>query len=306
VSKPHVAITLGDPAGISYEIVCRAVNSLTVKRVCSPIVFGDKQALAKFINKIQFDFVECSNIGHSVKIGVHSKKAGIIALAAIKKAVSYCMSGKARALVTAPISKKSLKLAGAKYPGHTELLATLTKSKKVAMLMACGNIHGVMVTRHIPISKIHKTIKTKNIIDTVKLSINFIGKKNIKVAFCALNPHAGDSSIFGSEEQKIIMPAYKALLNQGIDITKPLPADSVWLKTKNGSFDLVCAMYHDQLMIPLKCIDEKKIVNVTAGLPFVRTSPGHGTAFDIAGKNKADISPMIESILYAVNRIKVI
>jgi 4-hydroxythreonine-4-phosphate dehydrogenase len=305
MSKPPVAITLGDPAGISYEIVCRAVNSLVVKRVCSPVVFGDKQVLAKyFIGKIPFDFVECSNIGHSVKTGIPSKKAGMIALSAIEKAVSYCMAGKANALVTAPISKESLKLAGVKYPGHTELLATLTKSKKVAMLMACGNIHGVMVTRHIPISEIHKTIKTKNIIDTVKLSIDFIAKKNIKVALCALNPHAGDNSIFGSEEQKIIMPAYKVLLKQGINITKPLPADSAWLKTKNGSFDLVCAMYHDQLMIPLKCIDEKKIVNVTAGLPFVRTSPGHGTAFDIAGENKADISPMIESILYAVNHIK--
>jgi 4-hydroxythreonine-4-phosphate dehydrogenase len=305
--KPSVAITLGDPAGISYEVACKAINSLAVKRVCSLVVFGDKQILEKyFIGKmIPFHFVECSNIGHSVKIGIPSKKAGMIALSAIKKAVSYCMLGKANALVTAPISKESLKLAGEKYPGHTELLATLTKSKKVAMLMACGSIHGVMVTRHIPISKIHKTIKTKNIIDTIKLSIDFIGKKDIKVVLCALNPHASDNSIFGFEEQKIIMPAYKILLKQRISITKPLPADSAWLKAKNGSFDLVCAMYHDQLMIPLKCIDEKKIVNITAGLPFVRTSPGHGTAFEIAGKNKADISPMIESILYAVNHIKI-
>jgi 4-hydroxythreonine-4-phosphate dehydrogenase len=304
--KPPVAITLGDPAGISYEIVYRAVNSLAVKRICSPIVFGDKHVLKKYFpGKISFEFVECSNIGHSLKIGVPSKKAGIIALSAIKEAVNYCMLGKAKALVTAPVSKESLKLAGVKYPGHTELLAALTKSKKVAMLMSCTNLHSVMVTRHIPISEIPKTLKTKNIIDTVKLSVNFIGKKNIKVALCALNPHAGDNSILGSQEQKIITPAYKALVKQGINITKPLPADSAWLKAKNGFFDLVCAMYHDQLMIPLKCIDAKKIVNVTVGLPFIRTSPGHGTAFDIAGKNKADIAPMIESILYALNYIKV-
>ncbi|MDR3196016.1 MAG: 4-hydroxythreonine-4-phosphate dehydrogenase PdxA [Endomicrobium sp.] len=306
MSKPLVAITLGDPAGISYEIVCKAVNSLAVKRACSPVVFGDKQILKKyFAGKMPFEFVKSSNIGHSLKIGVPSKKAGKIALSAVEEAVNYCMSGKANALVTAPVSKESLKLAGVKYPGHTELLAALTKSKKVAMLMTCGNMCGVTVTRHIPISEVHKTLKTKNIIDTVKLSVYFIGKKNIKVALCALNPHAGDNSILGSEEQKIIIPAYKVLLKQGINITKPLPADSAWVKTKNGAFDLVCAMYHDQLMIPLKCIDAKKIVNVTAGLPFIRTSPGHGTAFDIAGKNKADIAPMIESILYAANHIRI-
>ncbi|MDR2399800.1 MAG: 4-hydroxythreonine-4-phosphate dehydrogenase PdxA [Endomicrobium sp.] len=300
--KPRIAITLGDPAGISYGIVCRTVNSLAVKRVCSPVVFGDKEVLKQyFTKKIPFEFVESSNIGHSLKIGSPSKKAGLIALFAIEKAVSYCMSGKAKALVTAPVSKESLKLADVKYPGHTELLAALTKSKKVAMLMACGKMHGVMVTRHIPISEIHKTLKTRDIIDTVRLSVDFIGKKNIKVALCALNPHAGDNSILGSEEEKIIMPSYKILLKQGINLTKPLPADSVWLKAKRGSFDLVCTMYHDQLMIPLKCINASKIVNVTAGLPFIRTSPGHGTAFDIAGKNKADIIPMIESILYAVN-----
>jgi 4-hydroxythreonine-4-phosphate dehydrogenase len=305
MSKPPVAITLGDPAGISYEIVCRAINSLAVKRVYSPVVFGDKQILRKyFTGKIPFKFVESSNIGHSLKIGTPSKKAGIIALSAIKKAVSYCMSGKAKALVTAPVSKESLKLANVKYPGHTELLAALTKSKKVAMLMACADLYGVMVTRHIPISEIHKILKTKDIIDTVKLSVNFIGKKNIKIGLCALNPHGGDNSILGSQEQKIIIPAYKELIKQGVNITKPLPADLVWLKAKNGFFDLVCTMYHDQLMIPLKCIDTKKIVNITAGLPFIRTSPGHGTAFDIAGKNKADIAPMIESILYAVNHME--
>jgi 4-hydroxythreonine-4-phosphate dehydrogenase len=300
-----VAITLGDPAGIGYEIVLRAVNSFRVKRVCSPIIFGDRQIFIKHIKgKISSNFIECSNIGHSLKIGAPSRKAGIIALLAIEKAVNYCMTGKANALVTAPVSKESFKLAGLKYPGHTELLAALTKSKKVAMLMACKQIHGVMVTRHIPISKIHKLLKTKDIIDTVKLSVSFIGKKDIKIALCALNPHAGDNSILGAEEKKLIIPAYKTLLKQGINITPPLPADSAWLKAKNGLFDLVCAMYHDQLMIPLKCIDASKIVNVTAGLPFVRTSPGHGTAFDIAGKNKADIAPMIESILYAVNHIK--
>jgi 4-hydroxythreonine-4-phosphate dehydrogenase len=312
MTKPRIAITLGDPAGIGYEIVLKAVNSLVVKRICSPVVFGDKQSLMQALPKnfkdgMQFEFIECSNIGDSLKSGIPSKKAGIIALSAINESVKYCIEGKTHALVTAPVSKESLKMAGIRYPGHTELLAALTNSKKTAMLMVCGDIHSVMITRHIPVSKIPENIKTKDIVETVKLSVNFIKKtncKNIKVALCGLNPHAGDNSILGSEEKKFILPAYKILKKSGINITKPLPADSAWLKTKNGQFDLLCAMYHDQVMIALKCINASKIVNVTAGLPFVRTSPGHGTAFDIVGKNKADAEAMIESILYAVQHIK--
>jgi 4-hydroxythreonine-4-phosphate dehydrogenase len=307
MTKPHLAVTLGDPAGIGYEVACSAVNSSAVKRVCIPVVFGDKQSLKQNLfkhpkNRMSFEFVESSNIGNSVKMGVPSKKAGIIAVSAIYKAVRYCADSEALALVTAPVSKESLKMAGIKYSGHTELLASLTKSKKVAMMMTCGNMHGVMVTRHIPVSKISENIKTKTIVETVNLSVNFLrktGKKNIKVVLCGLNPHAGDNSILGFEEKKFILPAYKILKKSGIDITKPLPADSAWLKTKKGQYDLICAMYHDQVMIALKCINAAKIVNITVGLPFVRTSPGHGTAFDIAGKNKADVSAMIEAILYA-------
>jgi 4-hydroxythreonine-4-phosphate dehydrogenase len=312
MSKPRIAITLGDPAGIGSEIVFRAVNSLVVKRICSPVIFGDKQSLYQFIpksfkSKLPFEFIESSNIGNSVKLGIPSKISGRVAVAAIKKAVKYCIEQNTLALVTAPVSKESLKMAKIHYPGHTELLAALTKSQNIAMLMSCGKINSVMVTRHISISQISKKLNTKDIVDTVKLSVNFIrktGNKSIKVALCGLNPHAGDNAILGSEEHKIILPAYQILKKAGINITKPLPADAAWLKTKNGEFDLICAMYHDQVMIPLKCINASKIVNITAGLPFVRTSPGHGTAFDIAGKNKADPNAMIEAILYATRYIK--
>ncbi|MDR3256986.1 MAG: 4-hydroxythreonine-4-phosphate dehydrogenase PdxA [Endomicrobium sp.] len=303
MTKPRLAITLGDPAGIGCEIVHRAVNSLSVKRVCSPVVFGDASFASNFKN---IEFIASSNINSSIKIGIPSKKAGIVATSAIYEAVKFCTSNKTLALVTAPISKQSLKMASVKYTGHTELLAALTKSRKVAMMMVCGNIHSVMVSRHIPVSQISENIKTKNIIETVNLSINFlkkIGKKNIKTVLCGLNPHAGDNSILGFEEKIFLLPAYKILKKSGIDITKPLPADSAWLKTKNGQYDLICAMYHDQVMIALKCIDAAKIVNVTVGLPFIRTSPGHGTAFDIAGKNKADASAMIEAILYASSSV---
>jgi len=299
--KSNLAITLGDPGGIGLEIVHRAVNSSVVKRMCSPIVFGDAAFASCFKNT---KFISSSNIGsNSLKIGIPSKKAGIIASNAIYEATKYCINGKALGIVTAPVSKESLKMAGIKYIGHTELLATLTKSRKVAMMMICGNIQSVMITRHIPISEISKSIKTKDIVETVKLSVNFLRKtykKNIKVALCGLNPHAGDNSILGFEEKKFILPAYKILKKSDINITKPLPADSAWLKTKNGQYDLICSMYHDQVMIALKCIDAAKIVNVTLGLPFIRTSPGHGTAFDIAGKNIANANAMTEAIIYAV------
>ncbi|MDR3071514.1 MAG: 4-hydroxythreonine-4-phosphate dehydrogenase PdxA [Endomicrobium sp.] len=302
--SPRLAITLGDPAGIGCEVVCGAINSLVVRRICSPVVFGDAY-FANYFKNVRF--IASSNISKVPKVGIPSKKAGIIAVAAIREAVKCCLSGIASGIVTAPVSKESFKMAEVGCCGHTELLSVLTKSKKVAMLMVCDNIHSVMVTRHIPISKISKKITTKNIVETVSLVVNFmkkIGKKNIRIALCGLNPHAGDNSILGFEEKKIIMPAYKILKKSGIGITKPLSVDSVWSKTKNGQFDLVCAMYHDQVMIALKCINASKIVNVTVGLPFLRTSPGHGTAFDIAGKNKADATAMIEAIIYAVQHIK--
>lgn len=303
MTKPRIAVTLGDPAGIGPEIVYRAVNSSEVKRVCSPVVFGDENVFARYFGKDfrKTDFIASSNIS-GFKTGEPSKKSGMIALKAVEEAVRYCIRKETTALVTAPVSKESLKLAGVSYPGHTELLAALTKSKKIAMMMACGKIQSVMVTRHIPLGQVSKNIKTADIVETVKLGFDFLkkaGRKNIKVAVCGLNPHAGDNSILGGEEKKYIYPACKKLQNAGIKVYGPLPADSAWLKTKNGEFDLICGMYHDQIMIALKCIAPEKIVNVTAGLPFVRTSPGHGTAFDIAGKNTADASAMTEAIIYA-------
>jgi 4-hydroxythreonine-4-phosphate dehydrogenase len=298
--KPVIAITLGDPAGISLEVSIDAVNSLKVKRVCSVLVFGDSAYKTHFKN---MNFVECSSLSKNIKIGFPSAACGIIAYKSIEKAVDYCMKKKVDALVTAPISKESFKMADIGYIGHTELLAALTKSKNVVMMMTCGKINAVMVTRHIPLCKVSDFLNTKNIYETVKLSVNFLQKshkyKKNKIIFCGLNPHCGDNSILGNEEKQIVIPAVKKLRKDGFSVSGPIAADAAWLKMKNGQFDLICTMYHDQVMIPLKCINDQKIVNVTAGLPFIRTSPGHGTAFDIAGKNKANSSSMIEAILQA-------
>jgi len=309
MNNTRIAVTLGDPAGIGYEVTVKAVNSLKNQGVCSLTLFGDKAVFDKYKRHIKrggVEFAAVSDIGKNLELGKPSKTAGIIAAKSIEAAARFCLEGKAGALVTAPVSKESLKLAGVKYPGHTEFLAAIAKSKEVAMMMVCGKISSVMVTRHIPLSHVAKTLKTKDIVNTIKLTASFLKKSGkwkvesgIKIAVCGLNPHAGDGGILGNEEKIIIAPAVKILNRSGFNAVL-LPADSAWLKTLNGKFDLICGMYHDQIMIPLKCIAAQKIVNVTAGLPFIRTSPGHGTAYDIAGKDRADSSAMREAILQSL------
>ncbi len=307
--KPKVAITIGDPSGIGPEIVCRAVNSLKIQRVCSPVVIGDKNIIAKYFNldnkpdKIKFVFSSCYD--KEIKIGTPSKTSGLIACDAIKQAVKMCINHETKAMVTAPVSKESFKYAGLKYTGHTEFLGHLTKTKNYCMMMICDNINSVMVTRHLPISQISSFLTKKDIISTTKLSADFIEKilkRKPKILLCALNPHAGDNGILGKEEKIKIIPAINILRKHNYNICGLYPGDVAWFKFLQNKYDLIVGMYHDQIMLPLKVLNPKKIVNVTIGLPFIRTSPGHGTAFDIAGKNIADSSSMEQAIIYAAKQ----
>ena len=304
--KPKVAITIGDPAGIGPEIVLRAVNSLKVQRVCSPVVVGDKKIISKYFNlnkkSNKTEFVFSSDYCEEPILGSPSKISGLIACDAIKKAVKMCLENKTKSMVTAPVSKESFKYAGLKYSGHTEFLGALTKTKNYCMMMICDDINSVMVTRHLPISDISSRLTQKDIISATKLSADFIKKilkRNPKILLCALNPHAGDNGILGSDEKEKIIPAVKKLEKQGYNICGLYPVDVAWSKFLKNKYDLIVGMYHDQIMLPLKILNPKRIVNVTAGLPFIRTSPGHGTAFDIAGKNVADPSSMEQAIIYA-------
>ena len=307
--KPKIAITIGDPSGIGPEIVYRAVNSLKVQRVCSPIVVGDKNIISKYFDitkkNNKTDFVFSSHYNKGIKIGKPSKISGLIACDAIKEAVKMCINHETKAMVTAPVSKESFKYAGLKFAGHTEFLGYLTKTKNYCMMMICDNINSVMVTRHLPISRISDFLTKKDIVLTTKLSANFIEKtlkRKPKILLCALNPHSGDNGILGSDEIEKIIPAIKTLKKQGCNICGLYPVDIAWAKFLKNKYDLIVGMYHDQIMLPLKILNPKKIVNVTVGLPFVRTSPGHGTAFDIAGKNIADYSSMEQAILYAAKQ----
>ncbi|MBR4631923.1 MAG: 4-hydroxythreonine-4-phosphate dehydrogenase PdxA [Elusimicrobia bacterium] len=304
--KPKVAITIGDPAGIGPEIVLRAVNSLKVQRICSPVVVGDKKIISKYFNlnkkSNKTEFVFSSDYCEEPILGSPSKISGLIACDAIKKAVKMCLENKTKSMVTAPVSKESFKYAGLKYSGHTEFLGALTKTKNYCMMMICDDINSVMVTRHLPISDISSQLTQKDIISATKLSADFIKKilkRNPQILLCALNPHAGDNGILGNDEKEKIIPAVKKLKKQGYNICGLYPVDVAWSKFLKNKYDLIVGMYHDQIMLPLKILNPKRIVNVTAGLPFIRTSPGHGTAFDIAGKNVADPSSMEQAIIYA-------
>ncbi len=311
MTKSKIAITIGDPAGIGPEIVLKAVNSLAVQRVCSPVVIGDEKVIKKYFNVENFvsskkaEFVFSSRYNENFNLGKPSKVSGLIACDAIKKAVDMCMKKEVKAMVTAPVSKESFKYAGLNFSGHTEFLADLTSSEKYCMMMVCGDINSVMVTRHLPITKISENLKMQDIVVTTQIAADFIRKhlnKEPKIIITALNPHAGDNGILGSEEKEVVIPSVDKLKNEGYDICGLYPVDVAWAKYLKNNYDLIVAMYHDQVMLPLKILNPQKIVNVTAGLPFVRTSPGHGTAFDIAGKNIADASSMIEAIKFACGK----
>jgi 4-hydroxythreonine-4-phosphate dehydrogenase len=280
--KPRIAITLGDPAGIGPEIVSKALRDPRVRRQCHPIVLGSTDR---------------------IRMGQPSREAGERAIAALEEGLALVRSGQAQALVTAPVSKESFQLAHHGFPGHTEWLAARCRVRDVAMLMVSGPMRAILLTRHVPLKDVSKHLNPQMIGRSAELGYAFVksvlGRKRPRIVACGVNPHAGDHGIIGTEEKKIYGPALRALKKKGIAVTGPLPADTVYPKMAKGEYDLALAAYHDQGMIPLKLYAPERVVNMTLGLPFIRTSPGHGTAYDIAGRGRADVRPMVEAILLA-------
>ncbi len=206
-------------------------------------------------------------------------------------------------IVTGPICKSSIQAAGCKFPGHTEYLAHLVGCKKVAMMLIGGRLRVVLATRHLPLAGVPNALNRRKIIETVEmanLGIKWLKLPQKTIGVCALNPHAGDNGLLGDEENKFITPAVKQLLREGIKVKGPIPADVIFYEAMQNKFGAVVAMYHDQGLGPLKMIAFEKGVNLTLGLPFVRTSPDHGTAFDIAGKGIASCSSMVSAIKLAI------
>lgn len=330
--QPRIAITMGDAAGIGPEVIVRACADPRVREYCRPLVIGHPQVLRRAIELCGIDLtvavverIDVNETGRgiiacfnpvdddvlAVSPGCVDARAGRAAFECLAAAANAALSGEIDALTTAPLNKSALHCAGFDYPGHTEILADVCKVKDFAMMLylppspksvaPCGLGVG-HATLHTAIKNVPELLTADGIASTTALVARFMkdmGCRAPRVAVCALNPHAGEQGLFGDEEQRIIAPAVEASRRTGIDAAGPLPADTLLMRATAGEFDGVVAMYHDQGHIALKLIEFQRAVNVTLGLPIVRTSPSHGTAYDIVWSGTARPDGMVEAIRVA-------
>jgi len=281
--KPRIAITVGDPAGIGPEIARKAADDARVREVCDPVLYGPPP-------------------GHTFTMGQLSADAGRAAFDAVCAAVRDAQAGTVHAVATAPVNKLAFSRAGLPWKGHTDLLAHLTGSPRVAMMFWSEPLKVVLATIHIPLASVTNALTRELMDDIIDLSARELprfGLEKPRLAVAGLNPHAGEEGLLGHEERKVLRPAIETAQKRGIRIDGPFPGDTVFGRAVRGEFDAVIACYHDQGLIPVKLLAFGRAVNVTLGLPIIRTSVDHGTAFDIAGKNVADPSSMIEATLLA-------
>ena len=301
--KKTVLITAGDPLGIGPEVTVKALKNLRVRRACHAVVIGEPSSLkrAGFTEDLAA-LAAVETFSPLPRQAKPSREAGRISFQAVKLGIKWALE-KNLPLVTAPINKQSWALAGVPFTGHTELLRAVTRAKGLMMFVS-GPLRCGLVTEHVALADLSRVL-TKNLIKTraksFYLALQHAGIKKPQIAVCALNPHASDNGQFGSEEKNRILPALRALQQEGICLEGPFPCDSLWAAHANGKYDGILCMYHDQALLPLKLAAREPIVHITAGLPFLRTSPTHGTAFDIAGKNQADESSMVAAVLAAAN-----
>ena len=283
IIRPRIAITAGDPAGIGPEVAARAAADPRVLDVCEPLVYGPPA-------------------GVPFAAGELSAAAGRAAYDVIVRAVADAQHGVVQAIATAPVNKEAFRLAGLEWSGHTDLLAHLTGSPHVAMMFYSEALRVVLATVHIPLAQVPRALTQASLDATIALTARELPRFGIaapRIAVAGLNPHAGEHGLFGDEEQTAIGPAIDACRSRGIDVSGPYPGDTVFVRARRGDFDVVIACYHDQGLIPVKLVAFGQAVNVTLGLPIIRTSVDHGTAFDIAGKGVADPESMITAVRLA-------
>ncbi len=328
-SLPKIGITMGDPTGIGPEIIVKALSKRSLFLACRPMVIGDQGALLRAIHRLGRHtsvevFGEPPEDGYSprkifllpsshlaassLRFGKPDKACGEAMVGYIEKAVQCVTSGKLDGVTTCPIHKEAIRQAGYSFSGHTELLAHLAKAPRVAMMFVGPKWKVVLVTTHLPLRQVAGWIKKERVFSMIRLTREglrkYFGISRPKVAVLGLNPHAGEGGLLGREEREEILPAIEQARSQGIRAEGPFPADSFFGLATSSSFDAVVAMYHDQGLIPTKMAGFRSAVNLTLGLPFVRTSVGHGTAYDIAGKGLADPKNLINAILLASNLSK--
>jgi 4-hydroxythreonine-4-phosphate dehydrogenase len=312
VTLPRIGITMGDPAGVGPEVVLKALKHLDVYAFCRPVVIGDRAHLEKVgrivgvsvgDDDLPFECIDLGLVPLALPFGKVSAAAGEAAYRYIEHAVTLARDGKIDAICTAPINKEALNAAGHRYPGHTEMLAELTCTPEVSLTLLAPKLRIIHVTAHIglldAIAKIDAPLIERTIARGRELLVR-AGIREPRIGVCGINPHAGEGGLFGrGEEETKIAPAIATVRARAWQVEGPLPADALMYRAARGDFDLVVAMYHDQGHGPVKAMGLEHGVNVTAGLPIVRTSVDHGTAFDIAGTGKADERSMIEALKQA-------
>ncbi len=335
---PVLGITMGDPAGVGPEITVKALSRADVTSSCKPMVIGDRSVMAATLELLRSPLslhtvtsvgacrfspgtIECLDLGnldaaHLDKATV-SAEAGRAAYAYIETGVRLCQSGEIDGLVTAPINKEALTAAGQEDPGHTEILAKLSGTKDFAMLLMGKELRVIHVTTHVALRRVPDLVTRERVLRVIRLAqltMNGLGRPHPRIAVCGLNPHAGEDGLFGDEEKTQIIPAVEEARREGLDVYGPLPADTLFSRARGGEFDIVVAMYHDQGHVPVKTLgftyDEAagtwtrlSGVNVTVGLPFLRVSVDHGTAFDRAWKGIANPESMVEALEVAVRML---
>lgn len=314
-------ITMGDPVGVGPEIIAKAATGMY--GWCRPVVVGDLAVMQKIIDGLGLPLRPCvvssaedasydpgmlyiidlKNVNPSThNWGRPGAASGRAVVQYIKTAVEHVMSGKADALVTAPINKEMMNAAGYNYAGHTELLAELTGAKEYGMMFVGGGLKLILATIHLPLRDVPRAITKARVLSTIRLAhgaMKFFGIERPRIGVAALNPHAGEGGLFGTEEWDEILPAVLDARAEGIEASDPMPADTIFYKARHNYFDIVVAMYHDQGLAPLKALAFGRAVNVTVGLPIIRTSVDHGTAYDIAGRGCADPASLIEAVKLA-------
>lgn len=338
-NKPIIAITMGDPASIGPEIALKALLENKIHAHCRPFLVGDASvfrnmisilnldAIVHPIEKVQdakfqwrvVDVLDLHNVNlKALHFGEISPMAGNASFEAVRKVIDLALAGEVDATVTGPINKKSINEAGHHFAGHTEIYAHYTQTERYAMLLAEDNLKIIHVSTHVSLRQACDLVTKNRILEVIELlqnGLTQLGEDNLKIGVAGLNPHAGDSGLFGEEDDQEIVPAIEEAIRRGYDVEGPIPADTLFSKAVTGYFGGVVAMYHDQGHIPFKLsgfkwnaqkkqMDSVKGVNITMGLPIIRTSVDHGTAFEIAGKGVASPDAMILAIEYAVRLAK--
>lgn len=295
-ARPRLAVTLGDPRGVGPEVVAAAIAAGPLD--ADLVLLGPDDLLAAIPARSRIGVGEWGKGTGEGTDPERAKLAGELAGRAIERAVWLARAGEVDAIVTAPVHKRALHLAGFKYPGVTEFLSQLTGGAETVMMLAAGVLRVVLVTTHLPLKDVFAQLTRERVVRVGEIAVaglsRWWGIARPRLALCALNPHAGEGGLFGDEDERILRPAAEAL-----DAAGPLPADTVFVRALRGDFDAVLAPYHDVGMTAVKVASFGKGVNVTLGLPFVRTSPDHGTAFDIAGKGEADFGSMRAAVALA-------